>query len=256
MDVRKSKDIGAFRDLVIAGPLTLVLVYADWCGHCTTFKNNVWNRVATAPATNRNLNMASVHYDMVDQTPLKNAKIEGYPSLLLVGTDEKPATFAGQEPAAANAMPNQPQTPEQLESMLATPLSGTVRNATAVATEVVNNVNANANIKMNANANTDNSMTVLPASTEPISQVTKGLNTYVPSTEMPPDAATDIATARTPLTTMRGGSLLESLYAVAKEGAHAGLLLASSAALSRRLYRRRKTRKSKSGKKGKTRRSH
>lgn len=282
LDVRKPKDIKGFRDLVISGPLTLVLVYADWCPHCINFKNKVWNRVSNEAATGRNINMASVHYDMMDQTPLKNAKIEGYPSLLLVGTDEKPATFAGQEPAAANAMPTQPSTSEELEAMLATPLSGTVTNANAVATEVLNNVNANAatanaNINSNNNNSNANGVTVLPAETIPVATATATANrvnnlgtprtnmgtariaqtgnSYVPSTEMPPDAVTDIVTARTGMPTMRGGSLLESLYAITKEGAHAGLLLASSAAFSRRL-RKSRTRKTKKGKSKHTRRSH
>lgn len=222
--------------------------------------------------------MASVHYDMMDQTPLRNAKLEGYPSLMLVGTDEKPATFTGQEPAAANAMPTQPSTSEELEAMLATPLSGSVRNATTVATSVMNNANnaatlgnqvnadvaMNANVALNANANAialespalNNASRVATANTL---NTRLPPNTYIPSNEMPPDAVTDIVTARTgpitPTPTMKGGSLLESLYAVAKEGAHAALLVGASASLSRR-FRKSRTRRTKHSKKTKTRRSH
>lgn len=310
MDVRKPKDIKGFRDLVLSGPLTLVLVYADWCPHCVNFKKNVWTPVANSGRP-RNINMAAVHYDMMENTPLSGAQITGYPSLMLVGTDEKPAKFTGAEEGAANAMPNQPGTPAELANMLATPLPGTVRNANAVATTVMQNANAGtepvanaANAALETMGNTSGLQTVRANTsglrtvrtklgtetignttglrTVPVNNIveeedeiiTNGLpatvatraNTYVPtnSNELPPDALTDmveVASARTgePPATMRGGSLLESLYAITKEGAHAGLLVASTAAFVRRARNGRRhgrpTRKGKAHKKSRTRRT-
>ena len=103
MDVRSSSDIPAFENMLTKGPMAVVLVYADWCGHCNTYKENVWSPLKSTKG--RKLNMASVHYDQLENTSLKNSKIEGYPSLLVVGTDKKPATF-NTDSGVTNAMPN------------------------------------------------------------------------------------------------------------------------------------------------------
>ena len=103
MDVRSADDVPAFENMLSKGPMAVVLVYADWCGHCDKFKKNVWSPLKSAK--NRSVNMASVHYDQLANTSLKNAKIDGYPSLLLVGQDKKPATF-NTEYGTTNAMPN------------------------------------------------------------------------------------------------------------------------------------------------------
>ena len=103
MDVRSTSDIPAFENMLSKGPMAVILVYADWCGHCNTYKENVWSPLKSTKG--RKLNMASVHYDQLENTSLKNSKIEGYPSLLVVGTDKKPATF-NTDSGVTNAMPN------------------------------------------------------------------------------------------------------------------------------------------------------
>ena len=45
VDVRSEGDIPKFESMVKVGPV-FVLVYADWCGHCQRFKQNVWDDVA------------------------------------------------------------------------------------------------------------------------------------------------------------------------------------------------------------------
>jgi len=103
MDVRSTSDIPAFENMLTKGPMAVILVYADWCGHCNTYKENIWSPLKSTKG--RKLNMASVHYDQLENTSLKNSKIEGYPSLLVVGTDKKPATF-NTDSGVTNAMPN------------------------------------------------------------------------------------------------------------------------------------------------------
>jgi hypothetical protein len=151
IDVRSKNDIGAFESLLGRGPLTIVLVYADWCGHCQTFKQNMWNEVNSMP--NKTLNTASVHYDMVENTSLKNAKIEGYPSLLLVGTNKQPATFK-ENNSTTNAMPT-PQNVSELKSMVNTPIESPVSNANTVVNTVLNNTNTN-NVSSLINTTTNN----------------------------------------------------------------------------------------------------
>lgn len=139
LDVRSDKDVKNFENMLSIGPLTIVLVYADWCGHCTRFKETMWNDAVALP--NKSMNTASVHYDMLDKTSLANSKIEGYPSLLMVGTDKKAADFKEEETGSiTNAMP-QPTSAEELKTMLETPLPtpGPVKNANSVVKTIINN---------------------------------------------------------------------------------------------------------------------
>ena len=103
LDVRDENDVPAFEKMLENGPMMIVLVYADWCGHCTKYKENVWSPLKSVK--NRTMNMASVHYDQLENTSLKNSKIEGYPSLLVVGKDKTPATFKSPSGTTTNSLP-------------------------------------------------------------------------------------------------------------------------------------------------------
>lgn len=265
MDVRSKNDIGAFESLLGRGPLTIVLVYADWCGHCQTFKQNMWNEVSAMP--NKTLNTASVHYDMVENTSLKNAKIEGYPSLLLVGTNKQPASFQenGKE---TNALPT-PQSLQELKSMVNAPVNSPVSNANTVVKTVVNN---------SANS--------LPVNNQPVNSFlnnnntsAKTVNSYVPadpSTLEVPDTSIDIPKTATVLPQtevtprrqqggngngrQQGGSetLLGTLLRVTAEAGHVGGLIlgASEYAGMMKRFRGKTKRKSKNSKKSKMTKRH
>ena len=121
--------------LIKKGPMVIVLVHADWCGHCQTFKDKVWNKVPNS--SSNTINTASIHHDMLEKTSLAKAKLEGYPSLLLVGKDGKPAEYENNG-KQTNAMP-QPSTAEELNKIVNTPV-----------------VNANGNNNSNNNSNNNN----------------------------------------------------------------------------------------------------
>ena len=105
VDVRSTKDVRSLEQIIRGGPITIVLIYADWCGHCTRFKENVWSKLLQK---SHNASLASIHHDQLEKTILKDAKIKGYPSVLVVGKDGKPAVFKGPagEEEPTNAMPN------------------------------------------------------------------------------------------------------------------------------------------------------
>jgi thiol-disulfide isomerase/thioredoxin len=265
IDVRSKSDIGAFEGLLGRGPLTIVLVYADWCGHCQTFKQNMWNEVSAMP--NKKVNTASVHYDMVENTSLKNAKIEGYPSLLLVGTNKQPASFK-ENGAETNALPT-PKSITELKSMVNTPVNSPVSNANTVATTVVNNAtntvnsmtNTNMNSVLNTNTNRNASMNIN------VNRNTNSVNSYVPAdpeTLEVPDTSVDIPKTATVLPQtevaqteqQRGGrrqqggsdTLIATLLRVTAEAGHVGgLILGASeyAGMMKRMTRKRKAKKSK-----------
>lgn len=254
VDVRNKSDVSAFEGLLGRGPLTIVLVYADWCGHCQTFKETMWNKVNASP--NKKLNTASVHYDMVENTSLKNSKIDGYPSLLLVGTNKTPATFKTDQ-GETNAMPP-PENVEELTNMVNAPIETPVSNANSVANTVVNNV------KNNNNTANVSSMTTVNNSVNsnvnvPSSLAANAVNTYEPEPAnnlSVPDTSEDLTvpTKRSNTQVKVGGgaeTLLSALTRITAEAGHAGALLLAATEYSdmaKRFTRKMKKRSKKTAK--------
>ena len=82
IDVTTESQIPALESMLSRGPVTFVLIYADWCGHCQRYKP-MWERLTRTPG--RIANMASVRDDMFKKVPaIKNAEINGYPSVIKV----------------------------------------------------------------------------------------------------------------------------------------------------------------------------
>jgi len=62
----------------------LLLIFADWCGHCVTYKP-MWKRLAKVA---KGVLTAAVHFDQVDKIPaLKEAKLDGYPTVIRIKED-------------------------------------------------------------------------------------------------------------------------------------------------------------------------
>jgi thiol-disulfide isomerase/thioredoxin len=141
-DVRSKKDVPALEKLLNKGPITFVLVYADWCGHCDRYKENVWSPLKSMK--HRTSNLASVHYDQLENTSLANAKIDGYPSMLVVGNDKKPAVFNGNS-GITNAMPNA----NDLETMKKVVTAPVPVNSSV---STLNSTNTNLNTLTNVNS--------------------------------------------------------------------------------------------------------
>lgn len=104
IDVREKADVEKLMKLIQKNKVILVLVYADWCGHCKTFKNDIWSKLKSNP--NRKVPLAEVNADVLQETPLKSAKIDGYPSVVPIGNDMKMATLKDPNGKETNAIPN------------------------------------------------------------------------------------------------------------------------------------------------------
>lgn len=225
VDVRSPSDIPKFESMIKMGPV-FVLVYADWCGHCKRFKDTMWDEVANN--SNKSVNTAAVHYDMVDKTSMKNTPIEGYPTLFEV----KPT------PKANVSVPVEtPKTKEELETLVGV-------NAANVNTANVNTANEN---MMRSQRMTESSMAASSDTFEP-----------EPTESLPP-AAEEVS--EMPASSVQGGggiksggSLMESLLKLSADSAHAIVLAGSAAELSRRWSKRRHTKRRRSSKKKQTRR--
>ncbi len=105
LDVRSATDASKLNSLLKNGNITLILIYADWCGHCHKYLPT-WSDLEKTPG--RKANMARVHYDMQEKVPaIADAKIQGYPSVVKVlpsGELEEYETPESEEPT--NAVPD------------------------------------------------------------------------------------------------------------------------------------------------------
>lgn len=114
MEVRSASEIPALESLLSKGPMTLVLVFADWCPACHRFMKGLWKPMCKEQeGSGAAMNRVAVREDLVGKTSLSGAQYKYLPSLMLVGTDKRPAVFESPE-GKTNAMPT-PQTLDELK---------------------------------------------------------------------------------------------------------------------------------------------
>lgn len=243
VDVRARDSIPAFEKLLEKGPLTLVLVYADWCGACHRFKENTWNHVTKM--NDRTMNISSVREDMLPATSLANSKISHYPSLLLVGKDKKPAEFESPEGEPTNALPNSES--KNIQQLLKTPVEE-VPVVTTAKNLVVEPVESAANLPTEPTVVEENVLVnTAPGPTMSVAESQETLPTpnALPKSAMPPNANLDLKTsiqnataaantpAPKPIVGGRrlDGGLYSALSGLATQGIPAALLVASTQAL-------------------------
>jgi thiol-disulfide isomerase/thioredoxin len=103
VDIREDSQLKELEDRIKIGPVTLVLVYADWCGHCQRFKP-MMEKLENVPG--RTIQTARIRDDMFPKSSLSSAKIEGYPTLMLVEKSGKIASFKNENGQMTNAIPD------------------------------------------------------------------------------------------------------------------------------------------------------
>jgi thiol-disulfide isomerase/thioredoxin len=88
LDVRSPTDVAGLMKRIRSGPLTIVLVYANWCGHCHRFMPH-FDKAAQTPG--RSVQVAKVNEEALNavnaELSRNNAKpveVSGYPSVIAV----------------------------------------------------------------------------------------------------------------------------------------------------------------------------
>jgi thiol-disulfide isomerase/thioredoxin len=103
VDIRGESQLAELDKRIKSGPLTLVLVYADWCGHCTEFKPTM-DQLEQTPG--RTIQTARVRDDMFPKSSLASTKLEGYPTLMLVKKNGEATAFKKSSGEVTNAIPD------------------------------------------------------------------------------------------------------------------------------------------------------
>lgn len=88
VDIKSPKQIGEFIKRIFKGPMTIVLVYADWCGHCHSMMP-AFDKAAKTPG--RNVQVVKINEKVL--TPANSAltaktgnsmDVSGYPTVLAI----------------------------------------------------------------------------------------------------------------------------------------------------------------------------
>lgn len=249
VDITSESQLGELAKRITKGPLTLVLVYADWCGHCQRFKPTMEE---LEKDSNRSIQTARIRDDVFPKSQLSSAKIEGYPTLMLVENSGKVTNFKTDSGQVTNAIPDYTNK-EKMTALVRTagrPEASGLMNESTIsmeppsANEMSASLSAASNATVNPSTATPNIPKNIVADRLSPSTVNKLNSTLINSSN---------SLVRETARPMRGGfagGLWSQLAVAAQQLAPAAALFATGIALKNTRRRLRSRGRSRKGRKG------
>jgi thiol-disulfide isomerase/thioredoxin len=112
--------VKALEEMLKGGKITIVLIYADWCGACHRFRKNVWGPMCKKGALH---NRAAVEESQLNNTPLGDkVNIEHFPSVIVVNEKGEVEDIPKPDGTVTNAIPT-PKTVEEMERIVNAPVA-------------------------------------------------------------------------------------------------------------------------------------
>ena len=221
LDVKTLKDVAKLVQSIKNNVVTLLLIYADWCGHCTTFKTDIWKKLAKVKG--RKIPMAQINEKVLSHliAEVPNLKADGYPTVSLIGRDMKAAELKDPNTGATtNSLPNTRDMASMTKLVTANPSQVVAENGMAdeeelpeeehkSATPTAESLVARKNAGKNAIENMNNG--------------TPNINVDTTTPENPPNVEDDLVESQEPRSedTVKkpamGGSLYASLLSAANK---------------------------------------
>lgn len=103
LDVNADEHLPALDELRKKHVIIFVNIYADWCGHCHTYKPML-DEFANIPG--RKVPIVRINEKVLAKTAAAKAKLKGFPSNILMGRDGSFAEFKDEEGEPTHAVPN------------------------------------------------------------------------------------------------------------------------------------------------------
>ncbi len=86
LEVNSASDIPNVYDMLKNNRAIIVLIWADYCGHCHSYKKDIWSKLVAN--SKRRAGLMSVHYDQLEKLPEPIPKrVRGYPTVFHVKSD-------------------------------------------------------------------------------------------------------------------------------------------------------------------------
>lgn len=103
VNVTEESQLSELDKRIKCGPYTLVYLNAPWCGHCQRY-NSTMEQLETIPG--RSIQIARVGDTVFPKSSLSSAKIEGYPTLMIVDKSGNVESFKTENGEVTNAIPD------------------------------------------------------------------------------------------------------------------------------------------------------